>query len=129
MTIARPVRLAVVLWVVWAIVVWNVIFDRVLVLAGRRYVYAAWLAAEGQGPYLRAGDWMRAATTRGLWTATSVAGALLVVGLVLIAIASRRIATSSSSEPRVEQGGMPRAQTLQDGARDSTSRTLRLDRA
>ena len=34
-------RLARALWIAWAIVVWNVVFDRVIVVAGRSYVAAA----------------------------------------------------------------------------------------
>jgi hypothetical protein len=32
---------ALALWIVLALVVWNVVFDRVLVVAGRQYVHAA----------------------------------------------------------------------------------------
>jgi hypothetical protein len=37
----RAGLIALVLWAVLAAVVWNVVFDRVVVLAGREYVYAA----------------------------------------------------------------------------------------
>ena len=42
-------RLAVALWIVWAIVVWNVVFDQVLVNAGRDYVRAAMAAVFSAG--------------------------------------------------------------------------------
>ena len=45
MTFKARVRLASALWLVLAMIVWNVIFDRVIVLAGRRYVYEASAAA------------------------------------------------------------------------------------
>jgi hypothetical protein len=83
-------RVARRLWIALAFVVWNVVFDRVLVLAGRRYVYAAAIAATGSGPYLRAGDWMRPAITRGLWTATCAAGVILAIGLICVPLAARR---------------------------------------
>ena len=41
MTARRAVVAAVVLWLVFAGVVWNVVFDRMVVLAGRRYVHDA----------------------------------------------------------------------------------------
>ena len=88
--VARPVRLAVILWIAWAVVVWNVVFDRVLVLAGRSYVYAASVAADGGGPYLRIEDWMRPAVTHGFWLATTTGGMLLALGLALIALAAKR---------------------------------------
>jgi hypothetical protein len=87
---ARAARVARWLWIAFAIVVWNVVFDRILVLAGRQYVHAAAIAARGSGPYLRASDWMRPAITRGLWTASAAAGAILAVGLVGVPLAARR---------------------------------------
>src|ERR1700719_4625857 len=87
---ARAARVARWLWIAFAIVVWNVVFDRILVLAGRQYVHAAAVAARGSGPYLRAGDWMRPAMTRGLWTATAAAGVILAIGLIGVPLAARR---------------------------------------
>ena len=43
-------------------VVWNVIFDQVIVVAGRGTSRAALAAAAG-GPYARIDDWMRPAVT------------------------------------------------------------------
>jgi hypothetical protein len=83
-------RLARILWIVLAVVVWNVIFDRVLVLAGRRYVYAAAIADRTGRPYERIDDWMRPAVTHGLLVATGAAGLLLVAGLVAIRLAETR---------------------------------------
>jgi len=67
------VKTAAVLWVVFALVVWNVVFDRVLVLEGRRYVHAAAAAADAHQPYVLAEPWMRAAQARGVKLATGVA--------------------------------------------------------
>jgi hypothetical protein len=108
MTIARPVRLAVLLWTTWAVVVWNVVFDRVIVLAGRRYVYAAANAAQSSGSYLLIKDWMGPAIVRGIWTATTVAGGLLVLGLTLIVVAARWDALrtgSQAAEPHAHHEG------------------------
>lgn len=86
-------RIARALWTAWAIVVWNVVFDHVIVVAGRDYIAAASVAAAA-GPnahphYVAMDDWMRPAVTRGLWVATAAAAAILVVGLALISVASR----------------------------------------
>jgi hypothetical protein len=78
-------RLARALWIVWAIVVWNVVFDRVIVVAGRSYVAAAYRAAGD--PSVRPpamDDWMKPAVARGLWMATAAAGAILVTGLAAV---------------------------------------------
>ena len=85
-------RLAIVLWLVWALVVWNVVFDRVIVVAGRGYVAAARSAADANpsGVLVSMDDWMRPAVTRGLWIATASAGAILVTGLATVHFARTR---------------------------------------
>jgi hypothetical protein len=87
---ARAVRLATALWLVLAVVVWNVIFDRVIVLGGRRYVVAASGAAAAGQPYVLIDPWMRPAITRGLWIASSVSLAILVFGLIAVRMAAHR---------------------------------------
>jgi len=71
------------LWVVWAILVWNVVFDHVIVVAGREYLAAAIVAAHGSR-YARMDDWMRPAITRGLWIASASSALILLVGFVAI---------------------------------------------
>jgi hypothetical protein len=89
----RALRLALALWLVWAALVWNVVFDRVIVLAGRGYIAAATAAASADTPRYEDMDaWMRPAVTRGLWLATSIAAAILMTGIVLIYAASRTAA-------------------------------------
>jgi len=87
-------RIARALWIVWAIVVWNVAFDHTIVDAGRRYVSAATQAAAGAAPdgrlhFVAMDDWMRPAVTHGLWIATAAAGAILITGLALVSVAAR----------------------------------------
>ena len=86
----RKESAAVILWIVFAIVVWNVVFDRVIVVAGRDFVAAALEGAKSGRPYLRAGDWMAPAATRGAWLATAAAAVILLVGLGAVGFARRR---------------------------------------
>ena len=86
---ARAARLAVALWTIWAVVVWNVVFDYALVMAGRAYVHAAGVAARQGGPYARMDDWMRPALARGLWMATAAGASIAVVGFVSTRLAAR----------------------------------------
>ena len=86
-------RLAAVLWVVFAFLVWNVVFDRTLVLAGRRYSYAAAVAARRGEVLLRIDDWMRPAIRHGLLVASASALAVAVCGLAAIALAIRKPAS------------------------------------
>jgi hypothetical protein len=93
-------RIATALWIVWAIVVWNVVFDHVIVVAGREYISAATIAARG-GTYARMDDWMRPAVERGLWIATATSATILLVGFAAI----RRAATSNKGPAdRLRQG-------------------------
>ena len=85
----RAARLALALWIVWAIVVWNVVLDHVIVMAGRAYLYAAGLADLGGGPKVRMDDFMRPAVVRGVWIASAAAAAILVIGIVGVRVASR----------------------------------------
>jgi len=79
----RPAaRIARALWIAWAVIVWNVVFDHVIVVAGRSYITAAIRAAAApSGPFANMDDWMRPAVTRGLWIATAAGGAIVLVGL------------------------------------------------
>ena len=100
----RAVRIAAALWIVWAFVVWNVVFDRVLVLAGRRYVHEASRAATS-GHYLLINDAMRQAVATGVWMATAAAATILCVGLGFIAFAARgshREKRGPSADSRLE---------------------------
>jgi hypothetical protein len=64
-------RVALWLWMVFAVVVWNVVFDRVIVNAGRRYIEIATAAAESNQPYANIEDTMRPARARALLLATA----------------------------------------------------------
>ena len=90
MKMSRAHRCAAVLWLVLAFVVWNVVFDRIIVLAGRRYSHAATMAMRQSGTYLPIDDWMRAAVTRGLWTASAAAIVIAAFGLLAVNVAVRR---------------------------------------
>jgi hypothetical protein len=92
---ARAVRLASILWIVWAVVVWNVIFDQVIVSAGRHYIVAAELAVKGAAsipPHFEDMDqWMRPAVTRALWTASASAAAIVAIGFSIIHVTKHRL--------------------------------------
>jgi hypothetical protein len=79
----RARRMAVALWIAWAIVVWNVVFDHVIVVAARAFIAAAGQAAHSGGAYARMDDWMRPAVTRAFWTASASAAVLLVILVIL----------------------------------------------
>jgi len=94
------VRLARALWIAWAVIVWNVVFDHVIVVAGRRYIHAAGLAAGRSGPdgrsLVQMDDYMRPAVTHGLWIASASAGLILLTGLLAIRFGSDARSTGAS---------------------------------
>ena len=90
----RARRIAHWLWIAWAVIVWNVVFDHVIVVAGREYLAAAGAAATAGGPYVRMNEWMQPAIARGLWIASVAAGGILLIGLVGV-----RLATRASNPP------------------------------
>ena len=92
----RDLRIARALWIGWAVIVWNVVFDHVIVVAGRSYLDAATAAFNASGPYARMDDWMRPAVSRAFWTATAAGVAVLAVGFILIGVAAVRIPARQS---------------------------------
>ncbi len=84
MTTRSKARIAVALWLVLAFAVWNVIFDRVIVLAGRRYVYEASAAARRGERYLPIDERMPPAIRRGVWLASAVAAPIALFGVVAV---------------------------------------------
>ena len=83
------VRIAAALWIALAIVVWNVVLDQVIVLAGRRYIIEALASAQSMGPYVRINDWMRPAVARGFWLANAAAAMILAAGFFALRQATR----------------------------------------
>ena len=85
---AQAARIARALWIAWAVIVWNVVFDHVIVEAGRSYIVAAELAA-ASSTYVKMDDWMRPAATRAFWVASVSAAAILLIGLATARLAAR----------------------------------------
>jgi hypothetical protein len=86
----RAVRVALALWFVLAFAVWNVVFDRLVVVAGRQYVHSAVAADSGQRPPVLINDWMRPAIARAARLATVAGVAVLAGGVAAIGIVARR---------------------------------------
>ena len=86
---SRSTRWALGFWIAFAAVVWNVVFDHTIEVAGRAYLGAAALAAHAAGPFARIDDWMRPAVPAGLWNASAAALVILAIGLGGVLCASR----------------------------------------
>lgn len=83
-------RVALGLWIAWAVATAASLFDHTIELAGRRYLRAAAQAAQAGGPYARIDDWMHPAVSSGLRTAGTAAALILLTGLAALRYAERR---------------------------------------
>jgi hypothetical protein len=96
----RSARLAAALWLVLAFLIWNVVFDRILVLAGRRYSYAAAMAVRDGKTYVRIDDWMRPAIAHGVRVASVTALGIAAIGVIAVMIGARVDRRRGSAEAR-----------------------------
>jgi hypothetical protein len=85
----RRTRFVAILWAIAAIVAWNAVFDRVIVLAGRQYIRAA-ESADAAGHSLAIDDWMRPAVVRAFWQATAVGVGVAILGFLAVSRSVRR---------------------------------------
>ena len=83
-------RLARALWIIWAIIVWNVVFDQVIVRAGRDYLVAAGQASAKHALRPDMDAYLRPAAQRGMWIATAAGAPILFTGLAAVRAARRR---------------------------------------
>ena len=89
MTVRRKTLLAIILWLVLAATIWTVIFDRLLVLAGRRYSYDATMAARS-GRYLLIDAAMRPAIAHAIRVASLAAVLVAGLGIAAVVVAARQ---------------------------------------
>ena len=83
-------RIARALWIAWAVILWNVVFDHVIVVAGRDYIAAAGrAAASAAGPFANMDAWMRPAAARAFWIASTAGIVVLLIGLAAVSQALR----------------------------------------
>ena len=89
MSLSRRARFVAAFWAIAVLVVWNAVFDRVIVLSGRNYIRAA-VAADAAGASLAIDDWMQPAVVRAFWLATGVGTAVAILGVAAVRRSSRR---------------------------------------
>jgi hypothetical protein len=95
--VTRRTRLIAILWAVAAVVAWNAVFDRVIVLAGRQYIRAA-VAADQAGGSLAIHDWMDPAVVRAFWQATAVGVGVAIFGYLAVRRSVRKQAKQKNPE-------------------------------
>jgi hypothetical protein len=81
MALARRQRLAVILWIVLAVVVWNGLYDLRITLGVRDYLMKEALHAAGRGPMVVMSDAMRGTVRDAALVASLWATIILLAGL------------------------------------------------
>jgi hypothetical protein len=86
--LGRRQRLAVCLWIVIAIVVWNGLYDELLAKSTQTYLFEQALHLSGQGPWVDLTAALDAGVRHAALIATLWAGLLLGAGLATIRLVS-----------------------------------------
>ncbi|HEY7792135.1 MAG TPA: hypothetical protein VIC33_16600 [Vicinamibacterales bacterium] len=81
----RKRLIALGLWLVLAIIIWNTLFDDAVNSAAHRYIVAAVYASRGQGPTVSMDAIMQPAIVHGAWLATGCATLVLAIGVAGVA--------------------------------------------
>ena len=80
-------RAALLAWATLVVVIWNVVFDWVVIEAGRDYLTQQALHQQGQGPAVTIPGVMRPGIARGFWLATLAAAGVAAAGALLFQVA------------------------------------------
>jgi hypothetical protein len=92
-------RAAVVAWAACAVVIWNVVFDAMVVQSGRDYLTRQALHQQGRGPAVTIRGVMDPGVARAARTATASGGAVGAAGVLLTWLASRHRPVRSARRP------------------------------
>jgi hypothetical protein len=88
--LGRRKRIAVWLWVVIAVVVWNGLYDELLARSTQTYLFRQAIHQAGLGPWVDLTTALDVAVRDAAWLSTLWASILLLAGLVTIRLAGSR---------------------------------------
>jgi hypothetical protein len=83
-------RAALLAWAACAVVVWNVVFDAIVIQSGREYLTRQALRQQGRGPAVTIRGVMDPGVARAARTATASGGAIGAAGILAAWLAARR---------------------------------------
>jgi len=87
----RSERIAVTIWLVLAVVVWNGIYDVLLTRGVKEYLFRAALHEAGRGPFVPMAGIMDVTVHDAIWISTLWAGIILLAGLATILVMRRSV--------------------------------------
>jgi hypothetical protein len=82
--LGRRERIAICLWLVVALVVWNGLYDLLLARSTETYLFRQAIHQAGLGPWVELGAALEIAVRDAVWISTLWAGVLLLAGLATI---------------------------------------------
>ena len=91
--LGRGQRIAVSLWLIVAVVVWNGLYDLLLARSTQNYLFRTAMHDAGLAPAVDLTAALDYAVLDAVWLSTLWAGVLLLAGLVTIRLGSRRDST------------------------------------
>jgi hypothetical protein len=86
----RNERIAVTVWVIVAVVVWNGVYDLLMTRGIKDYLLRQALHQAGRGPEVSMTALIDLAITEATWVSTLWASAILLAGLMTIRLLTRR---------------------------------------
>jgi hypothetical protein len=86
----RRRRAAILAWAALVVVLWNVVFDWIVIQSGRDYLTRQALHQQGRGPAVTIPGVMRPGIAEGFWLATLAAGSVAAIGVLLYWLAARQ---------------------------------------
>lgn len=86
-------RIAVAVWVVLAVALWNALFEMMVVRGVKEYLFRAALHDAGRRPFTRIADVMDPAVYHATWVATLWTSVIVLAALLTIRFVSRPAAT------------------------------------
>lgn len=97
-TLGRRERVAVAIWLILAVVVWNGLYDLLLARSTQHYLFQQAIHMAGQGPWIDLQNAMAVAVREAVWLSTLWAGIILLAGLLTVRImrSSREYASPDS---------------------------------
>jgi hypothetical protein len=84
------VRASLIAWAAFAFVVWNVVFDAVVIQSGRDYLTRQALHQKGEGPAVTIPQVMYPGVARGARVATLAGGSVAAFGACAVGLVVRR---------------------------------------
>lgn len=97
--LGRPQRMAVALWVIVAVVVWNGVYDLLVGQGIKEFLFREALYHAGRGPQVSVASVMDSYVFYATWVSTVWASVIMLAGLFTIKLLATREPRTTNLEP------------------------------